>query len=266
MPARSLRSLARVLAGFALCLPLITACGDSGSSNGEDSGELTVAAAANLQEAFTEIAESYERETGREVVYSFGSTGNLAVQIEQGAPFDVFAAADVVTVDELASQDLLIEETQQVYAIGRIVLAVNRESGVAVESLEDLLDSDIRQIAIANPEHAPYGIAAQEALESAGIWDELQAKVVYGENIRQTLQFIQTGNAEAGIVALSIAEVPEISYTLIDDRLHNPLEQAMAVVADSPNESMAREFVDFVTGPEGQEILEQYGYSLPGGQ
>ncbi|CAN5661714.1 molybdate ABC transporter substrate-binding protein [soil metagenome] len=253
-----------------LCLLLLGGCiGDDGNSEGDVGdapGTLTVAAAADLQFAFTEIGERFEEETGWAVTFSFGSTGNLAAQIEQGAPFDVYAAANIAFVEDLMRQDLLIAETEQRYAIGRVVLAVNRDSGVSAMTLEDLLDPEIRQVAIANPDHAPYGLAAREALESAGIWDELRPKIVYGENVRQTLQFIQTGNAEAGMVALSIAEVPEISYTLIDEGMHNPLEQAMVVVAGTPHEQAAREFVAFVNGPEGREIMRQYGFSLPGEQ
>ncbi len=236
---------------------------NSGSGTAEESGTLTVAAAADLQFAFTEIGARFTEETGWNVTFSFGSTGNLAAQIEQGAPFDVYAAANIAFVDDLREQELLIADTQQLYAVGRIVLAVNRDSGLVVTTLEDLLNPDIRQVSIANPEHAPYGLAAREALENAGIWEALQPKIVYGENVRQTLQFIETGNAEAGIVALSIADVPEVSYTMIDASMHNPLQQAMAVVSSTPYEQAAREFVAFVNGPEGRAIMEQYGFVLP---
>lgn len=239
---------------------LLSACGTDSAGESDD---LTVAAASSLQAAFMEIGEAYEAETGQPVTFSFGSTGNLVAQIENGAPFDVFAAADETSIDLLIERGFVDPETRALYALGRIVLARNIASGVEVRELQDLLDPAISHVAIANPEHAPYGMAAQEALMHAGIWDAIQPKLVYGENIRQTLQFVQTGNAEAGIIALSIADVPEISYTLIDAGLHEPLLQAMAVVDSTSQPDAAAEFIAFVTGPKGGEILQRYGFTLP---
>lgn len=226
--------------------------------------ELTVAAAADLQFAFTEIGELYEKETGNKVVFSFGSTGQLAQQIENGAPFDLFAAANISFVDDLAKKNLVVPDTVALYARGRIVLAVNRDSGVSAVTLEDLLSDKITHIAIANPEHAPYGVAAKEALTSAGVWDKIEDKIVYGENVRQTLQFVQTGDAQVGIVALSVANVPEITWTLIDDTLHNPLDQALAVVVSSSHQEEAKEFAAFINGEKGRPIMQKYGFVLPG--
>jgi molybdate transport system substrate-binding protein len=249
------------------CVSLILiGCSGSGSSSATPppvTGELTVAAAADLQVAFTEAGATFTERTGWRVTFSFGSTGNLTTQIEQGAPFDVLAAANVAFVDRLIDGGYGIEDSKRLYAVGRIVLASNRAAGVDVQTLDGLLDPSIRHIAIANPEHAPYGAAAREALSSAGLWEQIEPKLVYGENVRQTLQFVQTGNAEAGIVALSIADVPEISSVLIDDHLHNPLLQAMVAVSDRPHEAAAREFIAFITGEEGQAILLKYGFMSP---
>lgn len=242
-------------------LMIFTGCGDTGDAG--DGVELTVAAASDLQIAFTEIGVLFEEETGHAVTFSFGSTGNLATQIENGAPFDVYAAANVAFVDDLIEKGFVDAESKALYGVGRIVLASSIASGMDAQELSALLDPAIRHVAIANPEHAPYGMAAREALISAEIWDDLQPKLVYGENIRQTLQFIQTGNAEAGIVALSIADVPEITWTMIDNSLHEPLLQAMGVVSNRPHSDVAREFVDFVTGPQGREVLEAYGFAPP---
>lgn len=225
--------------------------------------ELTVAAAADLQFAFTEIGELYEQETGNKVIFSFGSTGQLAQQIENGAPFDLFAAANISFVDDLAKKELVVPDTVALYARGRIVLAVNRDSGVSAIALEDLLSDSITHIAIANPEHAPYGVAAKEALISAGVWERIEDKIVYGENVRQTLQFVQTGDAQVGIVALSVANVQEITWTLIDDSLHNPLDQALAVVASSSHQKEAKEFAAFINGKKGRPIMQKYGFILP---
>ena len=225
---------------------------------------LTVAAAADLQFAFTEIAELFEARTGQPVTLVFGSTGQLAQQIENGAPFDLFAAANVAFIESLRDKGLVLPDTVALYAEGRIVLAVNRQAGVEIVELADLLDPAVQRVAIANPEHAPYGMAAKETLSNAGIWEAVEPKLVYGENVRQTLQFIQTGDAQAGIVALSIADVPESSWTLIDANRHSPLLQALAVVNGSPQPDAARAFAEFINGEEGRPIMQRYGFVLPG--
>lgn len=257
--------------GWQLCIPtaeqaqaLLAGSAGAPENQATSNEPLLVAAAADLQFAFTDIGEKFKEQTGQEVLFTFGSTGNLTTQIENGAPFDILAAANVSFVDQLTEKGLTIPDTQQLYAQGRIVLAVNRESGIQATKLEDLLDPAIANIAIANPEHAPYGKAAQEALQSAGIWEELQPKLVLGENVRQTLQFVQTGDAPVGIVALSVADVPEVTYTLLDGNLHNPLNQALAVIKSTPHEAAARAFIDFVNGPQGRPIMKQYGFLLPG--
>lgn len=243
---------------------VLAGCSPASSSPSPASVELTVAAAADLQFAFTEIGALYERQTGNKVIFSFGSTGQLAQQVENGAPFDLFAAANISFVDDLAKKNLVVPDTVALYARGRIVLAVNRDSGVSAVTLDDLLSDKITHIAIANPEHAPYGVAAKEALISAGVWDQTEPKIVYGENVRQTLQFVQTGDAQAGIVSLSVANVPEIIWSLIDDSLHNPLDQALAVVSSSSQKEEAKRFAAFINGPMGRPIMQKYGFVLPG--
>lgn len=225
---------------------------------------ILVAAASDLQFAFTEVGQRFEAETGQSVIFTFGSTGNLTSQIENGAPFDILAAANVSFVNRLAEQGLTIPETQQLYAQGRIVLVVNRNAGVQAISLDDLLDPTITRIAIANPEHAPYGQAAREALQSAGVWEAIQEKLVLGENVSQTLQFVQTGDAPVGIVAFSIADVPEVTGTLLPVDLHEPINQALAVIKSTTHEEAARAFIEFVNGPVGREIMKQHGFLLPG--
>ncbi|MBI4610106.1 MAG: molybdate ABC transporter substrate-binding protein, partial [Candidatus Rokubacteria bacterium] len=193
-----------------------------------------------------------------------GSTGNLARQIEHGAPADVFFAADQGFVERLVARGFLIAETQTLYAQGRIVLATSRRSGPKLTELRALLDPKIRHVAIANPSHAPYGRAAEEALRKVGIWEAIKPKLIYGENIRHALQFIQTGAVEAGIVALSIADVPEVDWTLLDAALHAPLNQTVAVVRRSPRPELGLAFIHFTSGPEGRPIMKRYGFLLPG--
>jgi molybdate transport system substrate-binding protein len=225
---------------------------------------LTVAAAADLQFAFTDLASLYEKQTGHKVTLVFGSTGQLSQQIENGAPYDLIAAANIDYIHQLAAKKLVLEDSIALYARGRIVLASNRQAGIPLTDLKDLLNPQIRHIAMANPEHAPYGAAARQALEAAGLWDALEPKLVFGENVRQALQYVQTGDAEAGIVALSVAGVPEISWTLIDDSLHQPLDQALAIVASSPHPDLAAQFARFITSESGRAVMRGYGFILPG--
>lgn len=248
-----------------LCLlGVVTLVMSASCGGGSSRPELTVGAAADLQFAFTDIGALFEKECGCKVTFIFGSSGNLAAQIESGLPVDIYASANIEYVDRLREKGLILEDTQQLYAVGRIVLAVNKDSGLQVGSLRDLLKPEVTKIALANPDHAPYGIAAMQALKSEGIWEELKPRLVYGENVRQALQYVQTGDAPAGIVALSVADVPEISYTLLDDSLHQPLRQSLAVLRRTQQEQLARDFIDFVNGPEGRPIMKEYGFVLPG--
>ena len=264
---------ARAVAGLWLVGLCLTAClaGQMAqeSAGGSDrpaapENRLLVAAASDLQFAFGEMGALYREKSGQEVSFTFGSTGNLASQIENGAPFDIFAAANVEFVERLAGQGLVIPDTQQLYAQGRIALVVNRAAGVEAAELNDLLDPSLSRIAIANPAHAPYGKAAQEALQSVGIWEDIQPKLVLGENVRQALQFVQTGDAQAGIVALSVADTPEVSYTLLEADLHQPLNQALAVIKGTPREAAARTFIKLANSPDGRQIMKKYGFLLPG--
>ena len=225
---------------------------------------ITVYAAADLDMAFREIKPLFEKATGVRVTLVMGSTGNLAKQIEHGAPADVFFAANESFIDDLLAAGAVIPQTRALYAQGRLVLAMPMASAVAVRELVDLLKPEVRRVAIANPAHAPYGRAAQEALESAGVWDRVKSKLVYGENIRHTLQFIETGAVEAGIVALSVAGVPAVRYVPIDPKLHKPLNQVAAVVKRSARPDLGLAFIQFLNGPEGRPIMKRYGFLLPG--
>jgi len=229
----------------------------------EEKNELHIAAASDLRFAFEEIGKTFEEEKGVKVVFQFGSSGNLAQQIANGAPIDLFASANRNFIEDLVKKGDIMEETKVLYGIGRIVLAVNRNSNLEVLELDDLLSDEIDAIAIANPNHAPYGLAAKEALEAKGLWQLVEEKLVYGENVSQTLQFVETGNAPVGIIALSIAKVDKIKYTLIDEKLYTPLEQIMGIVSHSRNKELAKEFSKFVSSSEGRMIMEKYGFYLP---
>lgn len=249
-----------------LLTPLLVIACTSTSQAGSTPRTLTVAAASDLQVAFTSIGQLFEEETGAKVVFQFGSSGNLAKQIENGAPVDLFASASEDYVRQLALKGAVVAETEQLYALGRIVLVSYKNHYPQVARLEDLLRPEVKHVSLPNPEHAPYGVAAREALVAAGLWEQVKPKVVYGENARQALQFVQTGNAEAGIVALSIAVVPEVNISPIDDSLYRPLRQSLAVVKGTRQEQLAREFAAFVNGPRGSPIMERYGFTVPEGR
>lgn len=238
----------------------------SGSSGAASTAPIKVAAASDLAFAFKEVGAAFTAKTGAEVTFTFGSTGQLAKQISEGAPYDVFAAANVSFVDEVVKAEACDGATKAMYARGRIVVWSKKSGGVAAPAaLKDLEDPRFVKIAIANPEHAPYGRAAKQALEASGLWDRVQPKIVYGENISQTLQFAQTGNVEAAIAALSLAIVSEDgSYLLIDEALHKPIDQALVVCKRGANATVARQFAEFVSSPDGRAIMKRFGFLLPG--
>ncbi|WP_100333959.1 molybdate ABC transporter substrate-binding protein [Bacillus alkalisoli] len=243
----------------------IAACSSNGS-NETNGKELKIAAASDLSLAFKEIGKLFEEETGAKVTFSFGSTGQLADQIEHGAPFDVFAAANIQFVDYLKEKELIIRETQTTYAFGRIGIATKLDNDMNIKTLHDLLKPEVKKIAIANPDHAPYGLAAKQALETTGIWEQLECKLVYGRNISDTLAYMETGNVEASIVALSLFNEEKMSFHLIDEPLHAPLEQSIAVIGRTSEYHLANEFIQFIKGPVGKPVMERYGFIVPEGK
>jgi molybdate transport system substrate-binding protein len=224
---------------------------------------LTISAASNLQPAFAEIGAAFEKQTGTRVTFNFGATGSLAQQIAQGAPVDLFAAADRVTVDDLAARGFVITDTAQVYARGQIVLYTRTDNTSSLQSLSDLTRPEIKRVAIANPERAPYGAAAHEALQNAGVWAAVEPKLIIAENIQQTQQYADTGNVDAAIVALSLTVGSKGRWVMIPQELYKPIDQALGVVKGAKNEREARAFADFVVSPGGREVLTKFGYGLP---
>lgn len=224
---------------------------------------LTVSAAANVQPAFEEIGMRFTEATGIRIVFNFGSTGQLTQQIEAGAPVDVFASADVGFVDELEASNSIIPSTRAIYARGRLALWTRAGEDLTMTDLQDLTGDDIERIAIANPDHAPYGRAAREALQATGIWDEIQPKIVFGESVRDAQQFAATGNVDVALIPYALAVHGEGDWILVPEDLHEPLDQALAVIRGTAHEDEARDFVQFVTGPEGRAVLASFGYTFP---
>jgi molybdate transport system substrate-binding protein len=250
------------LAALVLALACVTACKDK-SSTTSTHDELTIAAASDLTPAFEEIGRAFESANKTKVVFTFGSTGMLTRQIENGAPFDLFAAANVSYIDELDKKGLIISDSKAVYARGRITLWTPNTSNIRLQGIADLARPEVMRIAIANPDHAPYGLAAKQALESVGIWDRVKPKLVFGDNIRQTFQYAETGNVDVAIVSLSLSTESRGRWTLIPEELHQPIDQGLGIVKTTKNEKAARAFAAFLSGPQGQAILKKYGFSLP---
>jgi len=245
---------------YVLVLALIAtgACSRSGH-------KVRIAAAADLAKAFTELGAEWKGKTGITLELEFGSSGLLAKQIEQGAPFSLFAAANREYVDQVVTSGHCDGATAHPYARGRIV--VWTPAGVkAPATLADLTDPRFHKIAIANPEHAPYGRAAREALDKAGVWAQLQDRIVLGENVQATMLYARNHNADAAIVALSLAVVTDGGAFLpIDPALHAPLDQAMVVCSGGGKDDAraAQQFATFVSSPEGREVMTRYGFMLP---
>lgn len=228
---------------------------------------LTIAAAADLKFAMDEIVAEYRRaNAGDTVEVVYGSSGKFHAQIQQAAPYDLFFSADIAFVRNLAAAGLAASAVRT-YARGRIVLW-STTLDASTMSLASLADPKITRIAIANPRHAPYGRRAEEALRAAGLWEKVEAKLVYGENIAQTAQFVQTGNAQVGIVALALALNPELAsqggHALIPERLHAPLEQGFIITRRAQGNAAARRFASHVASRSTRAVMLRYGFVLPG--
>lgn len=228
-----------------------------------------IAAAADLNFALRDIAAAFEKETGSKVKLSFGSSGNFARQIAQGAPFVLFMSADEALVEQLASQNLTLDHGLR-YATGRIVLFVPKGSTLTADAdFADLRlalnDGRLKHFAIANPEHAPYGRAAAEALRHQQLWEAIEPKLILGENAAQAAQFATSGGVEGGIIPYALALAPAIAslgtYVLIPESWHAPLQQRMVLLKRAG--FTARAFYDYLQGAAARDILKNYGFTPP---
>jgi molybdate transport system substrate-binding protein len=227
-----------------------------------------VAAAADLQFAMQDLAAQFEKQTGGKIDVTYGSSGNFFAQLQNGAPFDVFFSADLEYARKLDAANLAEPGTLCEYAVGRLVLWAPADSKVDItkDQWKSLLDPGVDKIAIANPAHAPYGKAAIAALQSAGIYEQVKSKLVYGENISQTAQFVQSGNAQLGLLALSLVVAPAMKNGrawIVPATAYPPITQGAVVLRGSQNKAAARSFLDFVRGTEGSATLQQYGFAVP---
>ena len=227
---------------------------------------LSIAAASDLQPVLPEIAKRFEQARGQQLRVTFGSSGNFLAQIRSGAPFDVFLSADIDYPRALEKAGLAEPGTLTRYAYGRLVVWARRDSAVIPGPLSGLAASSVRKIAIANPDHAPYGRAAVAALKQAGIYERVRGRLVFGENVAQTAQFVQSGNADAGLLPLSLARSPALmgagTFVAVPAAAHPPIEQGAIVLRRARDKATARAFVLFLTTPEIARLLQASGFEV----
>jgi len=257
-----MEALNRVLLAAVLSLGLMSGLGAADAP--------VIAAAADLQFALREVAAAFESETGEPVALSFGSSGNFARQIRQGAPYQLYLAADESFVRDL-HKDGFTRDEGVIYGLGRIAIFAPHGSPLEPDSALDGLAAALEagrvtRFAIANPEHAPYGVRAEEALRHRGLWDAVAPTLVLGENVSQAAQFAATGNTEGGIIAYSLALAPRVAargaYALIPEAWHSPLSQRMALLQNAG--PVAERFYHYLQTPPARQILRRHGFTLPG--
>jgi molybdate transport system substrate-binding protein len=222
---------------------------------------LRIAAASDLSLALPKIADQFRLRTGIETSITFGSSGQLKQQIDQGAPFDLFLAANQTFVRDLADAGIALPDSVIAYARGSLVLAVYRSQQDTVRTLGDLTRPDVKKIALANPATAPYGKAGKQALERAGLWKVLEPKIVFADSVRQALLYVQAGDAEAALVGRALVPGSELRPVDVAPDLYDPIIQALGVVAKSSRINDAQQFARFMLDPDGQDLLKQFGFA-----
>lgn len=264
------------LPGTLLVILIIAAWGCSEKPSQDRSSTVTartvsVAAASDLKFALDEVIRNYAQEhPDTTIKVTYGSSGNFYAQLSQGAPFDLYFSADVAYPRRLIEQGLADKESEFLYGVGQIVVWVPNDSPLDVEKLGigALLDPAARKVAIANPQHAPYGRAAEAALKSLDVYEQVKERLVLGENIAQTAQFVESGAADVGIIALSLAVAPELRdkgrYWSVPLDAYPTIEQGCVMMNGAVDRAATESFRDFVIGPGGRNILSRYGFVLPG--
>lgn len=222
--------------------------------------QITVVASSSFSRAFEELTKAYTTKNRAIVIMSYDATQNIAKQIENGAPFDVFVSADLEVIAKLRTENLIVRESEKIFARGSLVLWLQPSSKLKISKLEDLSNSDITRIAIANPEIAPYGRAAVDTLKKMNLWEKVKDKVIYGQNVTQVKQYAETGNVDLAFVALAIVKDSHGTIIEVDEGLHQPLDNSIAIIKDSESKEAAQKFIDFVLSDEGKAILKKYGY------
>ncbi len=247
-------------------LPSAPTVGATTEPTGVPVKELLVAGASDLRPAFEELGRAFTAKTGTKVTFSFGSSGQLSQQVINGAPFDVFASADIGYVDDVVKAGVGDRSTKATYAFGRLALWVPARTQKRIFNVLDLADRSFRRIAIANPDHAPYGVAAVQALESSNIYELVSERLVYGENVSDAYRLATSGNTDAALVSLSlvIANNNGGRYVVVPADAHKPLEQTLAVTTKGDRAFSAKAFVALVSSTAGRDVMRKYGFLLPG--
>lgn len=250
------------VAVFSIAL-VLAACSPSKSQDGSAGGKtVRIAAASDLARAFTEVGAKFEQQTGIEPVFDFGSSGLLAKQIEQGAPFQLYAAANKAFAEQVVASGKCDASTMALYSRGRVVLW---SKNGASPKLTELVDPKFKRIGIANPDHAPYGKAAVQAMQKAGIYDQVKDRLVLAENVQAAMTYAKEGSVDVAFVALALAIANNRKdYVAVELDLHEPLEQTMVVCGKGPEADAARALAAFIVGDEGRSIMERYGFSTTG--
>jgi molybdate transport system substrate-binding protein len=260
-----MKSFVRLLFAVSICLSPISGW----TQDTKSVSELSVAAAADLSSALKEIGDSYEKNTGVKVNLSFGASGALTQQIENGAPFDLFFSADMDYPRQLIAAGEADSASLYQYAVGRLVLWVPANSLLDVEhqGMNVLLDPSVKKIAIGNPQHAPYGRAAVAALKHSGMYDRVADRLVLGESISQAAQFVESGNAQVGFVALAHAVTPSMrgkgKYWEVPADAYPPLAQGAVLLSHSQHKKEATQFLEYIKTKEAAELFRKYGFTLP---
>ncbi len=246
------KTVSLVLAGI---LVLLQASSLSGQT-------LLVAAASSMRDALEEAAAEFEKGSGYKTNFTFSSSGLLAHEIEGGVPYDLFISAGASFIQELYHRKLLVQGTSNVICKGRLVIIVRKDSPrKKIDRLQDITNFSL--IAIANPQHAPYGKAAQEALQNAGLWIGLQNRILYTEQVTDILELVETGRAPVGIGAQSLRASAQVEYVPVEDKLYTPPETYIAMVKGTLHKEEARAFIAFLASDKGVTILKEYGFSMP---
>lgn len=258
-PVSLLMRTQKTIACLATICLTFSGCNRSPAPDGKS---VMVAAAANLTGVMDEIAREFDKQTGIRVIFSYGSTAQLAQQIEHGGPFDVFAAADTEHVDALVEKGKLRRESRAIYARGQLALWCP-DKALRVARIEDIIRPDIRFVAVAQPDLAPYGRATVEALKAAGIWDAVQPKITYANSISMAKQYVSSGNASVAFTALSLVLNEHGTVLKVGPQLYRPIEQALAITAATERVEASKRFANFVLGARGRALLSGNGYLLP---
>jgi molybdate transport system substrate-binding protein len=259
-----MRARSALLAGLLASVFAAPAAGGCGKSQGDDGKTpLRVAGASDLVFVMEEIVRKFEAESGEKVDFVPGSSGKLAAQIREGAPFDVFFSANETFVDDVVAAGACKAASKSRYARGRIVMWSQDEERRPPATLAGLSDPSYRRIAIAQPDHAPYGAAARHALQKVGAWSAVEARVVYGSSIKETMQIARTGNADVAIIALSLAMKSNGAYVEIPEDQHGPINQALAVCTHGARAELGDRFAAFMKTPAIRELMTSYGFAVP---